>query len=29
MIHAPDVGLTVRVSNYRWPGDDYAGAARP
>jgi len=29
MIHAPDVGLTVRVSPYRWAGDDFAGASRP
>lgn len=29
MIHAPDVGQTVRVSPYRWAGDDFAGASRP
>jgi cell wall-associated NlpC family hydrolase len=29
MIHAPDFGQTVRISGYRWPGDDYVGGARP
>ncbi|MFF0492904.1 NlpC/P60 family protein [Nocardia sp. NPDC004068] len=29
MIHAPDVGQPVQISNYRYPGDDYYGATRP
>ncbi|RSN44962.1 hypothetical protein DMC64_18975 [Amycolatopsis sp. WAC 04197] len=29
MINAPTFGKPVRVDNYRYPGDDYAGATRP
>ncbi|MBB3666200.1 cell wall-associated NlpC family hydrolase [Prauserella sediminis] len=29
MIHAPDFGEVVKISNYRYPGDEYAGATRP
>ncbi|WP_280340903.1 bifunctional lytic transglycosylase/C40 family peptidase [Nocardia abscessus] len=29
MVHAPDVGQPVQVSDYRWPGDDFYAAARP
>ncbi|MFI6778201.1 NlpC/P60 family protein [Nocardia sp. NPDC050412] len=29
MVHAPDVGAPVQVSDYRWPGDDFYGATRP
>lgn len=29
MIHAPDFGQPVKVDDYRWKGDDYAGASRP
>jgi cell wall-associated NlpC family hydrolase len=29
MIHAPDVGQPIQISNYRWTGDDYLGATRP
>ncbi|WP_020501017.1 NlpC/P60 family protein [Sciscionella marina] len=29
MINAPDFGQPVKVDDYRWKGDDYAGASRP
>lgn len=29
MITAPGKNKVVRLSNYRWPGDDYLGATRP
>jgi cell wall-associated NlpC family hydrolase len=29
MIHAPDYGQPVQISNYRYPKDDYFGATRP
>ncbi|GAB3901400.1 NlpC/P60 family protein [Kibdelosporangium lantanae] len=29
MIHAPDKGKPVQIGNYRYRGDDYAGATRP
>ncbi|WP_433754709.1 NlpC/P60 family protein [Nocardia sp. CA-135398] len=29
MVHAPDVGQPVQVSDYRWRGDDYYAATRP
>jgi cell wall-associated NlpC family hydrolase len=29
MIHAPDRGKPVQIGNYRYKGDDYAGATRP
>ncbi|WP_433524068.1 NlpC/P60 family protein [Nocardia pseudovaccinii] len=29
MVHAPDVGQPVQVSDYRYPGDDYYAATRP
>jgi cell wall-associated NlpC family hydrolase len=29
MIHAPDVGQVVRISPYRWAGDDFWGVTRP
>ncbi len=29
MINAPTFGVPVQIDNYRYPGDDYAGATRP
>ncbi|GAB3397655.1 bifunctional lytic transglycosylase/C40 family peptidase [Amycolatopsis echigonensis] len=29
MVHAPDFGQPIQVSQYRWNGDDYLGATRP
>lgn len=29
MINAPTFGIPVQIDNYRYPGDDYAGATRP
>ena len=29
MINAPDFGQPVQIDNYRYNGDDYAGATRP
>ncbi|WP_275295847.1 C40 family peptidase [Amycolatopsis sp. La24] len=29
MLNAPDFGQPVQIDNYRYPGDDYAGATRP
>lgn len=29
MINAPTFGQPVQIDNYRYPGDDYAGATRP
>ncbi len=29
MINAPTFGQPVQIANYRYPGDDYAGATRP
>ncbi|GAB3000790.1 MULTISPECIES: C40 family peptidase [Amycolatopsis] len=29
MLNAPDFGQSVQIDNYRYPGDDYAGATRP
>jgi hypothetical protein len=29
MINAPTFGQPVQIDNYRYTGDDYAGATRP
>lgn len=29
MVHAPDFGQPIQVSDYRWNGDDYLAASRP
>jgi cell wall-associated NlpC family hydrolase len=29
MVHAPDVGQTIRIAEYRWAGDDFVAAGRP
>ena len=29
MVHAPTFDQPVQIGNYRYPGDDYAGATRP
>jgi hypothetical protein len=29
MINAPTFGQPVQIDNYRYNGDDYAGATRP